>query len=75
LVMIDAVSYGPHPVSPSLMAPLVSMLADELAHRACSAEMAAQLGDIYTAVVKKAPNLFQVGYKFEWLPTHRQRVA
>jgi hypothetical protein len=56
------------------------MLADELAHRACSAEdvsaeMAAQLGDIYTVVVKKAPNLFQVGDRFEWLPTHRQRVA
>ncbi|XP_048489463.1 centromere/kinetochore protein zw10 homolog [Plutella xylostella] len=48
----------------SLMATLVNMLADELAHRACSAEdvsaeMAAQLGDIYTVVVKKAPNLFQ----------------
>ncbi|GBP51742.1 hypothetical protein EVAR_97019_1 [Eumeta japonica] len=47
-----------------LMSTLVNMFIDELIHRVCtvediSAEMATQLTEIYTIVVKKAPNLFQ----------------
>lgn len=47
------------------MATLVNMFLEELIHRVCtvediSAEMASQLSEIYTIVVKKAPNNFQV---------------
>uniref|UniRef100_A0A1E1WK00 Centromere/kinetochore protein zw10 homolog n=1 Tax=Pectinophora gossypiella TaxID=13191 RepID=A0A1E1WK00_PECGO len=47
-----------------LMGTLVNMLVDELIHRVCtaediSAEMAAQLSDMYSLVVQKAPTLFQ----------------
>lgn len=47
------------------MATLVNMFVDELIHRVCtvediSMEMATQLTEIYTLLVKKAPTLFQV---------------
>lgn len=53
------------------MATLVNMFVEEIIHRVCtvediSAEMATQLTEIYTIVVKKAPNHFQV-YLFNML--------
>lgn len=47
------------------MATLVDMFLEELIHRVCTVEdismdMATQLTEIYTIVVQKAPQLFQV---------------